>query len=130
METQSPKIAYIYKDEKLGSLEIKKSANAWWMKSMQITDLMVAFAGGSTIKEACVFADISLDQYKYFVEKHPEFRTMKDRIEINISVKARMTIVNNLHNPKVARWWLSKKLPEEFGRISRKDRREAQKVLG
>jgi hypothetical protein len=63
----------------------------------------------------CKWAIISSDQYKYFREVHPEFPTIKERIEVVSIIQALNTINRNIDKPWVA-WRLLERLdPARFG---------------
>lgn len=112
---KSVPIAYVVKDINIPTFEVKKSANAWWMDSGKVSNLILAFKIGANTHEACDIAGISSDQYKYFVSQHPDFSTIKQACEQLQILKARETITKNLDHPRVAMWYLAKKLPHEFG---------------
>jgi hypothetical protein len=96
-------------------LEIKESANAWWMNRGKVYALLTGFRMGLTIKDACKWAVISSDQYKYFCEVHPEFSTIKERIDIVPIIQAMNTVNRNIDKPWVA-WRLLERLdPARFG---------------
>lgn len=98
-------------------LNAKQSANAWWVDQQRVDKLITAFKIGSTIPEACSYAQITLRQYKYFVKMHPEFVEARRGLIITPDMLAKMTIIRaiNKGDVKTARWWLKRKTPEEFG---------------
>jgi hypothetical protein len=85
-----------------------ESANGWWMDSGKVYALLFAFSRRLTIKEACFLADISLDQYKYFVSLHSDFSTLKERFESFMIIQAMNTICVNLDNPNIAMKFLDR----------------------
>lgn len=109
--------AYTLKDKNFGTLKVQKSANAWWLDRGKLNNLITALKYGSTIKEASFSAGISVDQYKYFIECHPNFSTIVEACRQMPVLIARKTIVERLDkDPKLAKWYLEKKRSEEFGR--------------
>lgn len=108
--------AYLLKDVTFGELKVQNSANAWWTDKGKLERLVTAFKYDGTIKEACLLAGISIDQYRYFIELHPEFSPIIEACRQVPVLIARKTIVDNLHkDPATARWYLQKKAPGEFG---------------
>lgn len=108
--------AYLLKDKTFGELKVLSSANAWYTDKGKLERLIMAFKYDATIKEACLLAGISIDQYKYFLELHPEFSPIIEACRQVPVLIARKTIVDNLHkDPATARWYLQKKAPGEFG---------------
>ncbi|MBU2025404.1 MAG: hypothetical protein ABIC19_00695 [Patescibacteria group bacterium] len=108
------KYAYVIKDKNFGELRLINSANAWWLEREKVLRLIDAFKIDSTDDEACFYAGISIDQYKYFKKKHPEFSTIKTACKELPKFKARKTLFNDLHDPRTAMWYLERKLKEEF----------------
>lgn len=119
------------------NLDIKKSANAWWMDQQKVHDLISALKIDSTIIEACAYAKITLKQYKYFVKEHPDFKEAKKGYSANNILIARQTLINSLKSdPKSAFKYLERKKPEEFGTVKNfekekeeKDKKEKMKQL-
>lgn len=68
---------YIVKDKYFPDFAVLKSDNAWWTDKGKIDRLISAFKMDATILEACAYAGITNDQYKYFNEIHPDFSTVK-----------------------------------------------------
>lgn len=98
-------------------LAIKHSANAWWMDRVKVYALLIAFRYGANIKTACVFAGISIEQWKYFNETHPDFFHIKARISAIMEIKAGFAInkaIESKHFPTI-RWWLTRQTPARWG---------------
>ncbi|MDO8589973.1 MAG: hypothetical protein Q7R69_01750 [bacterium] len=113
--TKLDQYAYTIKDRAFGILRVENSANAWYRDQGKVLRLITAFKYDATIKEACFSAGISIDQYKYFVEKHPEFSHIIEALRQMPVLRARKTIVDRLEtDPKVAMWYLARKRREEF----------------
>src|ERR1700679_345216 len=98
----------------MGDLEgeafaVKQSANAWWMERVKVYALLLAFRYGANVKNACIFAGISIEQWKYFNEMHPDFYTLKERISAVMVIRAGFVINNAIEqgNAKIALRWLA-----------------------
>ncbi|MCC6405079.1 MAG: hypothetical protein IT405_01690 [Candidatus Yanofskybacteria bacterium] len=102
-------------------LHVKKSTAAWWMDQQKVHMLIAAFSIGSTIPEACSYAEISVRQYKYFVQEYPVFAEARKGYVSKLSIMAKMAIVKAIKagDLKTAWKWLEKKDPE-FARPSRR----------
>jgi len=113
--SKADQCAYTIRDRAFGILRVENSANAWYRDRGKLIRLINAFKYDATIKEACFSAGISLDQYKYFIEKHPEFSPIVEALRQMPILRARKTIVGRLEtDPKIAMWYLERKRREEF----------------
>lgn len=108
-------IAYVIKDKVFGELQIKNSANAWWLDEIKVRDLIKACKLDATIEECLSYAGITQVQYDYFLKLHPDFSRVKTLCKELISVQARITIANTINNPEIAKWYLERKKKNEFG---------------
>lgn len=115
-EIKSEDVAYVIEDKHLPPITVRKTHNAWWSDKRKVEKLIEAFKYGATIKEACAYAVIEVYQYKYFVELHPEFSTIKDACLLRLNLIARKTIVGNLEKPEGAYFWAQTKMRDEFGK--------------
>src|SRR3989304_5388627 len=70
-------IVYIIEDKNFDQLEIKFSANAWWLDRRKVERLIEAFKIAAPIAEACIYAGITRGQWDYFNVKHLEFSEIK-----------------------------------------------------
>jgi len=102
-------------------LNAQRSANAWWMDRQKVHDLIAAFSIGSTIPEACGHAGITIRQYKYFTQVHPDFIEARRGFVVKPSMIARIAIMQAINAGDVKMSWkyLAKTSPEEFGSPSR-----------
>lgn len=96
-----------------------KHANKLGRKTV-MTDLVLgkleyAFSMGCTDLEACLHADIHPDTLYEYQRKNPEFSERKKMLKTKLIFKARETIAKNMDDPKIAKWFLEKSLPHEFG---------------
>lgn len=113
---KEPKVEYVIKDKHFGDLKILHTANAWWIDRGKVDALISAFKIDAQVKEAIVYAGITLDQYKYFCEKHPDFYTIKQAIKQLPVLKARKRIVQGLDESYGnAMDYLKRKRRKEFG---------------
>src|SRR5438067_109491 len=84
------------------------------MTPSTLDKLRAAFMMGFNDLEACAYAQIDdATLYKY-QRQHPEYIKIKDGYKRNPYLKAKATIYKNLENPKIAKWWLERKLKDEF----------------
>lgn len=84
----------------------------WWWERWKLEKLITAFKSGHTVKAACFYTNISIDQYKYFIAAHPSFSTIKDDLRELQFLRAMDTVNNNMDDPKTARWFLSRRHPD------------------
>lgn len=108
-------IAYVIEDKIFGKLEVKNSANAWWLDRGKVERLMDTWKMDASETECLFYSGISDDQYKYFLKMHPHFSAVKVLIREGPNLKARKTIYNSLDNPETAKWYLERKKKNEFG---------------
>lgn len=110
-----PKIGWV-------ALEVKSSANAWWMDQTRLQLLYSAFGVEATIREACAYAHITVKQYKYFRSLHPEIDDVRAGFETWNMLRARKTVLSAIEggNYKMAMKYLEMARPEEFGKPSRR----------
>lgn len=96
---------------------VKQSANAWWMDRVKVYALLFAFRFGSNVKDACHFAGISLEQWKYFNEVHPDFYSIKQRISAVMAIKAGFVISEAIDkgNLKASLRWMAHDDPMRWG---------------
>ena len=107
-------IAYVIKDKVFGQLEVKNSANAWWLEKGKVENLINVFKLDGTIEEASSNAGITRWQYDYFLEQHPQFSAIILACREIPGLKARYTVVRALDDPKDAQWYLERKKKKEF----------------
>ena len=105
------KITYIVRDEIFPDFEVYESANAWWMDSTKVFNLILAFKQGVSVKTALSLISISQRQWEYFNQVHQEFCGVFNCCRENLSGIAWFTIRKNLTNPQIAKWYLEKTDP-------------------
>ncbi len=83
-----------------------------------LAKLSYASAIGSTVKEACLYAGISVDSYYRCAKKNPEFRNTLEQLRSIPKLQARITIMREIFkgNLKLCKWYFERALPDEFGR--------------
>ena len=111
-----PKFIYTITDKYFPDFNVLNTANAWWIDRGKVERMIQAFKIVAIVEEACVYAGITLDQYKYFVEKHPEFSTIRDLCRELPTLQARQEVVKGLSGDKeFALKYLERKRKKEFG---------------
>lgn len=81
-----------------------------------VKKLEEAFILGSTIPEACFYADIAKQTYYNWVNKNPKLLDRFEALQQSPILKARKAIVEGLDdNPEFALRFLERKLKNEFG---------------
>ncbi|MFA5001182.1 MAG: hypothetical protein WC531_03080 [Candidatus Paceibacterota bacterium] len=115
--TKSLKIAYTINQNDV-ILNVRHSANGWWMDRGKMYRLIAAFQIDATLEEACSHAGITLREYKYFASLQPEIRDLRKRCEASLILKARKNIFDAISSGdwKCSWKYLEKKCPDEFGR--------------
>ncbi len=115
-----PEVLYKIIDPLFGQLEIMTSPKAdqkgWWENRATVERLISAWKLDPTIIEACGYAGITIDQYKYFIEKYPECSAIKELCNSWPAMKARNTIISDLEQVETAQWYAERKLKSEFSR--------------
>lgn len=112
-------VAYVITDKYFEEgFEVVKSLNAWWMDRGKVTNLIAGFKNGYNIKQSCIYAGISIDQYKYFLEIHPGFSTVKEICEelSKMLIEAGLTQQVQKANPAVLMWAAERRIPEKYGK--------------
>lgn len=109
-------IAYEIKDAYFPTLQVKKTANAWWGDIGKVSKLIEAYKNDATDRQAWVYAGISKDQYDYFVETHPLFYDIRDACKELPNLVAKRNLVNALNagDKAISQWWAERKMRKEF----------------
>ena len=108
--------AYTITDKAFGEFKVVNSDNAWWMERTKLEAFINAFKYGANVKQAMVAIGISERQYGYFLNKHPDFCMLREACGKIPDLKALQTMVGGLGNDlTTARWYLERKMPEEYG---------------
>lgn len=118
------KIPELLKDKKTGKIlkgiPQKTNKNGTAGRKPIIDDAVLAtlrqaYLMDATDEEAAEFADIHVATLYNYQLKHPEFREEKSAWKQNSTMKARVTVYNNLTDPRIAAWYLERKKKDEFG---------------
>lgn len=108
--------AYEIKDINFGALQVLNTANGWWLDRSKVQRLIDSFKIGCTDEEACLYAGITVNTLKYFLQLHPEFYAIKKQLKDYPLLVARKTVVSALEkDPNLAMQYLTKKKKDEFG---------------
>ncbi len=106
---------YTITDKYFPDFNVLKSDNAWWLDKGKIERLISAFKMDAAIMEACAYAGITYEQYKYFNEIHPDFSTVKQLCNELPTLQARQEVVKGIANDKeFALKYLERKKKNEF----------------
>lgn len=73
-----------------------------------------AFSIGSTDKEACIYAGISETTFYDWKKDDVKLSDEFDRLKLEPILQAKQTIINGLDDPLNAKWYLERKLKNEF----------------
>lgn len=76
--------------------------------------LEAAFGLDSSVKEACSYAEIHPDTFYEYLKKNPRFSDKIEALRQKPILKARQTMVKNLDDPNHAKWYLERKVKNEF----------------
>lgn len=79
-----------------------------------LAKLEQAFGMGCSDKEACLYADISMDALYNHQNRNPHFAEWKALLKEKPVLKARNTVVQSLSDPENAKWYLERKTKGEF----------------
>lgn len=111
---QIREIAYEITSPYFETLNVLKSANAWWMDRGKVDKLIDAFKQGHMISTACFYAGISRDQWQYFNNLHPQFSSIIEQIEAQPQYLTAMnTITEGLAtDPKLAMTFMRSRHPK------------------
>jgi len=116
MGLRPDEVAYTIKDKYFPDLEVRKTDNAWWVDRTKVDKVIYSFKNAGTIEQACVYAGITLRQYKYFVDVHPDFCTIHDACMELPNLMAKRNLVNALNDGdrRISQWWAERKMRKEF----------------
>jgi hypothetical protein len=84
--------------------------------------LEYAFSIGCSDREACFYADIAESTLYNYQNNNPQFVERKHSLKNNPLFKARKTVYDNLQEKETAKWYLERKVKDEFStRIENKN---------
>lgn len=78
--------------------KVRPSANAWWTNTFTFARFLTHLEVGDSLETACMYADISAKQYKYFLKEHPEFNLVRNHIQVQLTNRARGTVGERLYS--------------------------------
>ena len=94
------KVISVITDPNIGvPLYLLQTDSGFWGKPGgigKVEMVMAAFKNDATIKEACFYAGITLDQYYYFVKIHPMFSYIKDACWDGVGMLAKAMFMRGL----------------------------------
>lgn len=78
--------------------------------------LEYAFMRGLTDVEACLYADIATSTLYNYCKENPEFLERKEELKQHPTAKARLNITEAIENGNedISKWWLERKVKDEF----------------
>lgn len=100
-----------------------------------LNDLKFALCIGSTIVEACSYAGITEQGYRYWLNRMPddlriEWKFLVEKWRGETILKARNTINNDLDEPSTAKWYLERKRRDEFATRTEQELKKVEKFSG
>lgn len=114
LEGGDDRIAYVLQDIHHDDFVVYRSANAWWMNSRKVQNLIDAFKQGHLVETACYFAGITRGQWEYFNKVHPEFSGLREQIECHpMFIRAINSVAGQLElDPKLSLSYLKSTHPK------------------
>ncbi len=94
-------------------MRVKRGRPSLLTESVQ-NQLKQAFLVGATDDEACLVVGIAPSTLYKFQEKNPSFSEQKRLWKRSPVFRAKATIVRNLDNVDVAKWYLERRAKDEF----------------
>ena len=109
-------LAYTFKDPQVGELEVLATENGWWggeSGSVKLQKLIDAWKIDANDDEACFYAGISPDQFRYFRELHPGLSRIKHMCIQNLGLIAKKKFAKQVENGEAALPYLRLKRKNE-----------------
>lgn len=100
------------------SLTKKSHGRPSIMTENVVAKLRFAFIMGSSDVEACTLSGINKATLYRYQSKHPDFCDQKVHLRSYMKLRARMTILRNINDMNIAKWYLERKATKEFNRCS------------
>lgn len=117
MDKDSKKIAYIIPGPRdYLTLEVRASANAWWMDAPKLYKLVTLLDQGTSLKTACEITGITMRQYAYFAELHPLIEERRQMPYTELSLRAKISLARAIEagDSKASLAYLKMKEPESY----------------
>jgi len=111
-------VAYVITDREFGTLEVRKTSNGWWKDKDKILAIMDAKRIGATDRLACNCAGIYKDNLDTFLKVHPHFVDFLKSLKEAPKYKALRTIFNDLGDADTAKWYLERRMKDEYSKRS------------
>jgi len=96
----------------------KKSAGRKWFdgkdEEATLTKCKEAWALGCSDAEAAFYAEITGASLSRYLDAHDEVREFRNALHQKPILKARQTVIKNLDDPNHAKWYLERKVKNEF----------------
>lgn len=122
-------IAYTVEHKGFGKFNVRKTANAWWLDKGKVEQLIEAKKMRLNFLESCYYAGITQDQQLYFLEQHPHFSPFFEALPMHPRVAAKITILKNLSDPDMARWYAEHAMRDEFGKRNELTGKDGQALI-
>lgn len=86
------------------------------MTKDMLQKLELAFLKGLSDRQACHFADISLQTLYNYCNKHPEYFERKEQLKLNPTIQAKLNVAEGIESGDVelSKWYLERKAKDEF----------------
>ena len=93
-------------------LQVRFSANAWWMDRLKIARLIAGLEIGKSLPDSCKYAGVSLRQYKYFLDHHPDFNLLRNYVNNQVFRAIERSVINRaMYDPRFAFRYLERTDP-------------------
>ncbi len=110
------------------SLTKKSHGRPSVMTESIVAKLRFAFVMGSSDAEACTLSGINKATLYRYQSKHPDFCDQKVQLRSYMKLRARMTILRNINDMNVAKWYLERKVIKEFNRCANESSRSLPRL--
>lgn len=110
--------AYTFREKELGiELDVLNSANGWWIGQsgqVKLQQLVDAYKIDLNDDEAVVYAGISEEQYRHFLDLHPYFYRVKHRAKQTLAILAKKRLAEQVKSGEAALIYLRAKRRHEY----------------
>ena len=98
----------------------------------KLHDLKFAFCIGSTTVEACGYAGITEQGYRYWLRNMPEdlrleWKFLVEQWRSDLVLKARHSVFVEMDDPNMAKWYLERKRRDEFATRTEQELKKVEK---
>lgn len=111
------KFAYTIVDKSFGEFKVLNSSRAWWLDRSKLDRIIIALKNDFNEQETALHAGISVEQFNYFIELHPEFVQIKELLRQTLGSVAKSILATSVQekNLDMVKWYLSRKRKAEYG---------------